>query len=596
MGQVNAVSAMLRNPIPRTAIGNACSSLSDPGQLSAAPWSYPRGLSSRHGPNGERSAFEEALGSGRPLELLGNWGQARERYKAPLVDGSTLSNAERMTLLRRVAGTYLEEGACENAMTTLREALRLAQVDDDRSGIASALNMMGLVERLQGNLTKAARLTSEARSHAISARDAETLSRIDLNLGTIENIRGNYAQALAHYQSSLDATRALGMRSDEVQILNNMGMLHTDLEQWDLAESSYREAHEICVQIGDVQRKQGVEVNQIELWIARGSLGEAREQCERLIAQARTQSDTRWLGEVYKHYGVVCLTMGQLERAEESFRRADDIASDAKDLLLSAEIARERAELYWQQLRHREMLDTLNRARTWFARFEASRDLLAVARHTTLLEERFVELVGRLADSIESKDRYTRGHSERVANVACALAKQVGIDEHQLFWIRIGALLHDVGKMIVPAAVLNKPGKLTPEEWALMRRHPEAGVELLADVDFPEDVITIVRSHHERWNGSGYPHGLSGDAIPLSARIVSIADAYDTLTSTRSYQQALGHEEALAAMEAAAFDPHLFRIFLEECAPKLDSSTETCAAAVGGKSVRCISPEKSREP
>ena len=139
-------------------------------------------------------------------------------------------------------------------------------------------------------------------------------------------------------------------------------------------------------------------------------------------------------------------------------------------------------------------------------------------------------------------------------------------DETSRFWFRIGALLHDVGKILVPEEVLNKAGKLSDEEWQLVRRHPTAGVELLADIEFAWDVCPIVESHHERWDGKGYPHGLAGEAIPLTARVVCIADVYDALTSRRSYKERFSHEDAMAIMRrdrGTAFDPELFDRFEE---------------------------------
>ena len=124
------------------------------------------------------------------------------------------------------------------------------------------------------------------------------------------------------------------------------------------------------------------------------------------------------------------------------------------------------------------------------------------------LEDDFINVVERWGESIEAKDRYTQGHCVRVADLSCAIATALGIDEQSLFWFRIGALLHDVGKLVVPSEVLNKPGKLNDEEWALMRSHPTAGVDMLAGIDFPWDVRPIIESHHERWDGKGYPHGL----------------------------------------------------------------------------------------
>ena len=135
-----------------------------------------------------------------------------------------------------------------------------------------------------------------------------------------------------------------------------------------------------------------------------------------------------------------------------------------------------------------------------------------------------------------------------MADLAGALAAKAGLDDGSLFWFRIGALLHDVGKLIIPSDLLNRPGQLTDEEWALVRRHPEAGVEMLADVEFPWDVSPMVRGHHERWDGRGYPDGLAGESIPLPARILCVADVYDALTTERSYKRAFSHLEAMEIM------------------------------------------------
>ena len=149
-------------------------------------------------------------------------------------------------------------------------------------------------------------------------------------------------------------------------------------------------------------------------------------------------------------------------------------------------------------------------------------------------------------------------------------------DDTSLFWFRIGALLHDVGKLMVPAEVLNKPGKLTDEEWAMVRGHPSAGVELLADIEFPWDVRPIVESHHERWDGKGYPHGLAGESIPLTARVLCVADVYDALTSVRSYKRAFTHDEAMEIMRqdvGKQFDPVLYAAFEEVMRDSVPATT-----------------------
>jgi putative nucleotidyltransferase with HDIG domain len=181
------------------------------------------------------------------------------------------------------------------------------------------------------------------------------------------------------------------------------------------------------------------------------------------------------------------------------------------------------------------------------------------------LEAKFLEIVRDWGASIESKDAYTSGHCDRVADLACTLARLAGIDSESLFWFRAGALLHDAGKLIVPSSILNKPGPLNAEERALMERHPAAGEKMLAGIDFPWDVKPMIRHHHERWDGHGYPDQLAGEAIPLSARILCLADVWDALITDRPYRKAFAREKALEIMrkeEGKAFDPRLFQLFL----------------------------------
>jgi putative nucleotidyltransferase with HDIG domain len=234
-------------------------------------------------------------------------------------------------------------------------------------------------------------------------------------------------------------------------------------------------------------------------------------------------------------------------------------------LLLKADVAEQEAELFWAQQRHREMLQSLNDAHAFYSQLKAQHRIQNIESRNKALEARFLEMASQWGDSIESKDRYTQGHCERVAFFACVLADSAGFNNRSLFWFRIGALLHDIGKIIVPTEVLNKPGKLTPEEWELMKRHPEAGLELVAEIDFPGDIRAIIRNHHERWDGGGYPDGLAGENIPFAARILCVADVYDALTTTRSYRPGLTHDRAAEIMRSSPgqFDPILLETFLD---------------------------------
>lgn len=251
-------------------------------------------------------------------------------------------------------------------------------------------------------------------------------------------------------------------------------------------------------------------------------------------------------------------------KAAEYLGRASECAEEAEDLLLKADVKEQLAELYWTQKRHRDMLANLNESHALYSRLKAQHRLAQVERRNAALEARFLEMAHHWGDSIESKDQYTQGHCQRVAFFACVLADSMGMDAKSLFWFRLGALLHDIGKIIVPTEVLNKAGNLTDEEWAIMKRHPEAGLELVADIDFPGDVRSIIRNHHERWDGSGYPDGLKGEEIPFAARVLCVADVYDALTTARSYRDSLSHARAAEVMRSSngQFDPVLLEAFL----------------------------------
>jgi putative nucleotidyltransferase with HDIG domain len=174
-------------------------------------------------------------------------------------------------------------------------------------------------------------------------------------------------------------------------------------------------------------------------------------------------------------------------------------------------------------------------------------------------------LLHALTSAVDAKDAYTCGHSERVALLSRRLAKEIGLSDQQVERIYMAGLLHDVGKIGVPEAVLQKTGKLTPEEFDQMKRHPGVGARILSDIKQVEDIIPGVLHHHERYDGKGYPAGLSGQNIPLMGRIICLADCFDAMTSNRTYRRALPLEVALVEIRRCSgtqFDPGLAEAFL----------------------------------
>jgi putative nucleotidyltransferase with HDIG domain len=176
---------------------------------------------------------------------------------------------------------------------------------------------------------------------------------------------------------------------------------------------------------------------------------------------------------------------------------------------------------------------------------------------TTVTEE----LLDLMVAAIEARDPYTSGHSRRVAHASTIIAKAIGLTQPQIERVTVAALLHDVGKIDEQfAPILAKEGRLTPEEWVIMKKHPIRGAELVGLLSSLKDVVRPVRHHHENWDGTGYPDGLSGEQIPLASRIIMFADTLDAITTDRPYRKALGMEEARAEFirfRGRQFDPHI---------------------------------------
>lgn len=181
-----------------------------------------------------------------------------------------------------------------------------------------------------------------------------------------------------------------------------------------------------------------------------------------------------------------------------------------------------------------------------------------IRRYAKQLEHTFMQTVGLANTLSEMRDPYTAGHERRVAEIAVAIAREMGLDEDRLEGLRVGGYLHDVGKMVVPAEILSKPARLNPLEYELVKAHPQAGYDILKEVDFPWPVADIAYQHHERYDGGGYPRGLKGEEIVLEARIVAVADVVESMASHRPYRPGLGIDKALAEIESGIgtrYDP-----------------------------------------
>jgi response regulator RpfG family c-di-GMP phosphodiesterase len=217
------------------------------------------------------------------------------------------------------------------------------------------------------------------------------------------------------------------------------------------------------------------------------------------------------------------------------------------ELLFAAERALERRQLLIERRAYHELLER------------------RVEEATRSLQEAYRATLEALGSALDSRDVGTEAHSRRVHGYALATAREYGMPEADIPDLEHGVLLHDIGKIGIPDAILLKPGRLTPEEWQTMRRHPEIGKRLIEGIAFLRGAVPIVYCHHEKWDGSGYPRGLKGDQIPLGARIFSVVDAFDAMTFDRPYSKAIPFDVAQAEIKRCAgshFDPAVVEAFL----------------------------------
>ncbi len=489
----------------------------------------------------------DRLHDARQHERAGRSAEAIAGYEAAAgAAAETGAWAVQAEALRRL-GVQLHH---RNEPVAAREAFRrsydVAQAAGDPVLAAQALNALALLALERGELEAAGETLRQAL--VLGGQSDELRARIEQNLGVLANVHGDHDGAFEHYRRALEASEGAGNTQACAIAYHNLGMVSADRGEWAAADGYFRQSLAIATSLGD-QHLQGLcQLNHAEVLLARQQYQDAQHSAEGALAifsRLESQIDK---ADAYRVIGSVYRETGRPALAESRLRTAIELAVTTGSVLSEAEGARELALLYQGMGRNQEALVLLNTAHRLFRRLDARVDLIDTDGRMARLEETYFAMVRDWGQSIESSDSYTFGHCERVATYAVDVARTLGLDGQQLTAIRMGAYLHDVGKIRVPHEVLNKPGRLTAEEFDVIKMHPIWGIELLAAIEFPWDLKPIIRWHHEKHDGSGYPDRLRGEEIPLAAQIIGIVDVYDALTTTRSYRPAMTHAQALAEM------------------------------------------------
>src|SRR6185503_1124508 len=490
-----------------------------PGGGGALPQDPPRQARARRPVTAVSRAAADLLIEARALERAVCMTEAVASYQAAIDAADTAG--ERPVLseaLRRLAIVRHRRGESAEARDLCVRSHAVACDAGADLLAAQALNALGGI----GLETDA---VGDAREHFLRALELggesrELRARVEQNLGILANIQGDFDEALTRYGRSLEAYRAANDEHGCAIAYHNLGMTSLDRRRFDEAERYFQQSLEIARRAGDAYLEGLCLVNHAKVHVAKERYEEALSNGEAALALFDKISAGSAKADAYRVLGMVYRETSRLELAESRLRSAIDLSVTAGSALNEAEASRELALLYQATGRNQDALRLLNAAHRLFRRLDARIDLVYVEGKVAALEATYLAVVREWGQSIESVDTYTFGHCERVARRAVAVAAALGMDEDAQTTVRVGAYLHDVGKVKVPHEVLSKPGKLTPEELEVVQKHPIWGIDLLAAVEFPWDIKPIIRWHHERHDGTGYPDRLRGDEIPLSAQIV----------------------------------------------------------------------------
>lgn len=492
----------------------------------------------------------DRLAAARRLERSGRVASAVAEYECAIVAAELSESYDVLAeALRLLAVVRHQQDDTLSARALCERSYEVAVGVANQLLAASALNTLGGLDLMTGSLDAAERSFLEALERGGS--DAALCAKAQQNLGILANIRGRHEEAVTRYARSLELYRQSDDRHGCAIAYHNLAMVSADRGEFDEAARYFEMSLAIAEAEGDVYIRAAALVNSAEVDVSCQRYENARQKIDDAIGCFDKLEARGLRSGAHRVLGMIHRETGRPETAAQHFKSAIQLAVGAGSMLNEAEASRELATLHRMNGRNHEALRTLTVALRLFRRLDARVEMVDVGAKVAELESGYLSVVRAWGQSLESTNSRSFGHCERVAQTAVAVARAMRLTDHEETTILVGAYLHDVGMMRVPRQILDKPGPLTRDEMDAVRRHPVLGVELLASIDFPWDIKPIIRWHHERLDGTGYPDRIVGDALPLSVQIVGIAEAYDAMTNVRPHRAALTVRDAAYQISTA---------------------------------------------
>jgi putative nucleotidyltransferase with HDIG domain len=392
-----------------------------------------------------------------------------------------------------------------------------------KSEIASTTNNIGIIYHDLNEYEKALKFAEKSLKAFTELEDDLGIATSYNNLGTVLKDQGNLDTAQEHYLKAYEIFKRIGYNTGHSAACNNLGEILTLKGEFKQSEFYLNEAFNIAIEIGARDRELTAYKNLSTLCSEKGDYKEALNhymKYSELSQQIFSEESTR--------------NMVQLQIKFETERKKKEAEIyRLKNIELQKEIS-DRISIEDELRKHQNQLEEMINERT-----------VELIKSFNKLERGFQGTIILVSKITELRDPYTSGHQIRVAKLASAIAREMKLPEEKVEAIHIASLVHDIGKINVPQEILSKPGVLSDLEMRMIQIHPQAGCDILSEINFPWPIAEIVREHHEHYDGSGYPQGLKADSIMIEARIICVADVIEAMSSHRPYRPVLGLENAV---------------------------------------------------
>ncbi|MCP4706879.1 MAG: tetratricopeptide repeat protein [candidate division Zixibacteria bacterium] len=488
---------------------------------------------------------------GKVLSRLGRYSHAIAEYQKLLdycQDEKLLS--KRVDVFLEIGQLMSKTGENDKALGYIHRALSGFRRLNDASGICRSLRNLGAIYINLGEFDDVEATYDEAIEIALQEKLHIIYADLFNNLGTIKNIRGDWKAALECYFKAKDVFEKEGEIRKSAYTLNNIGI--TLLEQGQLinARDSFLSALQVAGTVKDESLILILNLSLTDLSLKTGNYSDASRYCQatKRYLEAKELRNAQWV-EMRKLAGKIAYNNKEFDVAQKYFDEAFLLAEELGLQFNAAELFFEKGNLLFETDQHMEALQTLERAFQLFHQFKASGKVENTENLINSIEELYLKVFDAMAARADHKDPYTKGHSDRVAHLTLMICQKLSLSDHETKATVAGALLHDIGKLNIADELLKKPEKLTSEEFDEIKTHPDKGVQVLNGIKLPWDILPMIRHHHEKFDGSGYPSGLKGELIPSSARIIAVADVFDALTSDRPYRKMFSADKALRIMK-----------------------------------------------